>query len=447
MTVYGLTQTGFVPKSLSVVRADLDAAMRAAFGASLVLGDQTILGQIDGIMAERYAELWALAQAVYSSQDVDAATGAALDALCKLTGTFRPQATFSSVSEILTGTPASPVSHGTIVAAASTGVQFQTSIDATIASVSAWAPTTLYTAGNRVTNSSKVYQCITGGTSAGSGGPTGSSPDIPDGTVHWTFLGAGTGAVDVVMTSVLSGPVIAVAKDLTNINVTPVAGLLGAINLLDAVAGNNIATDQQLRLLRESELGGEGGSTGPAIEAAILKVDGVTACTVYENDSDVTDANGLPPHAIEALVQGGADADIAAALFGQVAAGIVTHGTTTVSVTDSQGVAHAISFSRPVEIDIYVDVTLTYDESAYPQDGDNEVKLAIIALAYPAGLDVRASRVNAGIYAVPGILDVEPLYIGTAPSPATSTTIVVNSRSIAVFDTSRITVRSSAATP
>jgi len=447
MLTYGLTSAGFVPKSLSVVRADLDAAMRSAFGASLVLGDKTVLGQIDGIMAERYAELWALAQAVYSSQDVDAATGQALDALCKLTGTLRPLATFSTVTAALTGTPGSSITHGTIVAAASTAVQFATQIDTTIAAVNAWLPTTLYAPGDRVKNNSKIYQCTIGGTSAGSGGPTGTGVTIGDGSVTWTFLGIGDGAVDAVMLAVVSGPVFVAARDLTNVNVAPVAGLLGAINLLDAVEGANTYTDQQLRILREQELGGEGGSTGPAIEAAVLKVSGVTTCTVYENDSDVTDANGVPPHAIECIVQGGADADIAAALFSQIAAGIVTHGTTTVSVTDSQGVVHTISFTRPTQILVYVSVTLTYDASAYPLDGDNEVKLAIATLVYPIALDVRASRLNAAVYTVPGILDVEPLYIGTAPSPASGATIPVGNRSVAVFDTSRITINSSADTP
>ena len=75
--------------------------------------------------------------------------------------------------------------------------------DADLSWVPAWAPTTAYAAGapfspgDIVTNDSgKFYTCITAGTSAGSGGPTGTGADITDGTAHWQYTrGAGTGGM------------------------------------------------------------------------------------------------------------------------------------------------------------------------------------------------------------------------------------------------------------
>jgi|GEM_PF-3834585 len=55
----------------------------------------------------------------------------------------------------------------------------------------AWAGSTAYTVGQRAVNSSKVYECITAGTSASSGGPTTTASDITDGTAHWKYVGAG----------------------------------------------------------------------------------------------------------------------------------------------------------------------------------------------------------------------------------------------------------------
>lgn len=55
----------------------------------------------------------------------------------------------------------------------------------------AWAATTAYVAGQLVWNdTNKIYWCKTGGTSAGSGGPTGSTEatDIADNTVTWRYL-------------------------------------------------------------------------------------------------------------------------------------------------------------------------------------------------------------------------------------------------------------------
>jgi len=53
---------------------------------------------------------------------------------------------------------------------------------------SAWQASTAYVIGDSVTNDSgKVYVCDTAGTSAGSGGPTGTGSNITDGTARWDF--------------------------------------------------------------------------------------------------------------------------------------------------------------------------------------------------------------------------------------------------------------------
>lgn len=59
--------------------------------------------------------------------------------------------------------------------------------------VARWLPNHAYTqASPKVTNSGNVYQCITAGTSASSGGPTTTSANITDGTAHWAFVQTGT---------------------------------------------------------------------------------------------------------------------------------------------------------------------------------------------------------------------------------------------------------------
>ena len=51
-----------------------------------------------------------------------------------------------------------------------------------------WAASTAYTVGQTVQNSGNVYTCVTAGTSATSGGPTGTGTGITDGTVVWNWL-------------------------------------------------------------------------------------------------------------------------------------------------------------------------------------------------------------------------------------------------------------------
>lgn len=54
-----------------------------------------------------------------------------------------------------------------------------------------WIATHAYAVGAEIVNDSlKRYQCITAGTSAASGGPTGTGANITDGTVHWKYAGA-----------------------------------------------------------------------------------------------------------------------------------------------------------------------------------------------------------------------------------------------------------------
>jgi len=53
-----------------------------------------------------------------------------------------------------------------------------------------WTANTVYALGAQVTNGSNVYTCTTAGTSAASGGPTGTGTGIADNTCVWSFFSA-----------------------------------------------------------------------------------------------------------------------------------------------------------------------------------------------------------------------------------------------------------------
>lgn len=457
MTItYGLTALGFVPKPQDVCRSEIGASLRAKRGASIDLTDGSLLGQMVGIFSEREASLWDLGQADYSALDPDATAGAALEAVCALTGTFRGAARKSVVIETLTGTPGTIVTGGAQINTVSTNAAFATAASATIATLAAWATGHAYVLGDRVTNSSRAYQCITAGTSAGSGGPTTTALDITDNTAHWYYLGEGTGAVDVLTKSVLADAIVAVSGDLTN-KQTPVGGWQSATNLFDATVGAPVQTDAQLRLTRLEELSASGNSPADAIRAALLVITGVFACTVFVNDTDVTDGNGQPPHSVQALVQGGDDTAIANVLSQNVAAGIKTYGTTTVSVDDSQGTPHDWKFTRPAAVPIWIDITLTYNpampaQGGYPADGDTQVIAALVNYgnSLSAGRDSVAAALGSKAFLVQGVLDVPRsgslggTLIKTSASPTADTTITITPFQIATYDTSHVTVHSSA---
>lgn len=461
MTVYGLTPEGLVIKSLTVLKEDLESDFRGAFGESVgsnpdrSIPAQTGMGQTIGIMSERFAELWEVAQAINSAMDPDKATDAAQDALCALTGTLREPEKFSTVTAVATGTPGTIIPIHKKAEVTGTLTEFYTLAQVTIAAVLPWFGAHDYLIGERVYNptddGNNVYQCIEAGTSAGSGGPNSggdSGSDITDGTVHWMYIGSGMGAVDVDMQATDPGPLAAVSGSLISIK-TPVSGWTRIWNILDATLGAFVESNAALRLRREDELQASVAAAAEAIRDNILKVDGVVSCTVFQNVTMITDGNGLPPKSVEVLVDGGDDDAVRTAVFLNVGAGIETYGSNVGTVTDSQGTVITIKFTRPTLKPVYLDITYTYDALLYPSTGNADVKAAIVAkgLGYGLGRDVTASAKSNDVFDVDGIIDVTSVKLSFAPSPTLSTTLAIGLREKATFDTGRITLHVSAATP
>lgn len=440
---YGVTPQGFNGKPLSACLAELEADLRDAFGAGINLAPQSPFAKIAGIVADREASLWELAEAVSSAFTTDGAAGVSLDLLMALTGARRLRATRSVAIAIAAGDAATVLSVGRVVSVAGTGARFATLAEATLEAADAWAGSTEYAAGDVVTNDGNVYLCTVAGESASSGGPTGDGDAISDGTATWRFVGEGDGYAEVALAAEDTGPVAAPAHTLTTIE-TPVSGWSGVVNALDAELGRDEETDAEARLRREELLGVSGTSVVDAIAARVRAVADVEAVRVFENPGDTADGDGLPPHSVEALVLGGGSDAIAQAIWTTKPGGIKAHGSTSGTATDAEGRAHTVAFTRPVEIPVYVAVTLTKGAD-YPDDGDARVKAAIVAygVARGIGADVVASQHLARVFSVPGVEDVTELFIGTSPAPDSSATIPVSDRQIAVFDTSRVTVSSS----
>lgn len=444
---YGLTTDGFVQKTLADLKAELESALQSAFGESIDLSPQSVFGQIVGVYADRLADLWALGGQIEAAFTPDGASGVALDELCAITGTVRLAATHSKVNLILVGTTATVIPADSAVTVDVTATRFVTSAAATLVAATAWASGTAYAYGDVRKNGSNVYVCTVAGTSAGSGGPTGTGLVIVDNTCTWRFIAAGTGYAIAAAIGEATGPKVAAAYSLNTI-ASPLSGWTGVTNTLDATLGSDLESDAALRTRREDEIRAAGKASVDSIRAALLAVSDVSSANVFENPSDTTDGTGLPPHAIECLVRGGLDAAVAASIFDEKAAGIATYGTTTVSVTDSQGFTHSVKFTRPTEIPIYVIYNLTVDLLTFPADGAAQVKAALVAFgnAQKVGKDAVDASILAQAFKVTGVLDGEAL-IGTAPAPTLTANIPVSTREIATFDTSRITVNISGGTP
>ena len=448
MPTYGLSVTGFLPKTTQIVRAEIEQVYYDTYGNSLNLTDDTPLGKEIGIQAERIAVLWELAEAAYNSGDPDKAGDAALDAVCALTGTVRDIASSSAATLTATGTAATVVTAGSLASVTGTAEDFATLANGTLVLLTAWAGTTAYVVDDRRSNGGNCYICTVAGTSAGSGGPTLEVAAETDNTVTWRFIGNGISAVDILASAVNTGAILGVSGDIITIG-TPISGWDSVQNLEDATPGADVEEDGPLRLRREDEIADAGAGTIDAVRAALLKVTGVTSVTNFWNNTNTTDADGVPPKAVECLIQGGASQDIWDALLANVGGGIETFGSTSGTATDSEANAHTMAYSLPTDIDIHVEMTLTYDVTKYPTDGDDQIKAAIVAfgLLQATGKDAVSGSIEAQAFTVLGVSEVSLTAIGLATSPTLETTIVITTRELAVHDTSRITINSSAATP
>jgi uncharacterized phage protein gp47/JayE len=442
----GLLPEGFVPDTFDNMVEEIEVELRGEWGPSIPLGDGTFIGHVIRILCERLQLLWEVGEISFSSLDVDANNGAPQRAIAAMTGTFETPAASSTVTETMCGDDGTSIAEGNVVSTSSTGKRFATSADVTLEQLDDWQPDTVYDEGDRVTNADRCYVCITAGTSDSSGGPTTTDDDITDNDAHWRYLGEGQAAADVVMASEETGEIVAVAGDLTSIE-TPVAGWNTARNLLDAELGRLAMTDEELRVLREAEVAQPGTGIPDAIRAALLFLTGVTNATVFYNNTDETDEDGLPPHSVECLVQGGDDQDIWDCLWVNVPIGIRTIGTEEGIALDAEGAEQPVNFSRPEEIDIYVIVDLIEYPITY--GGDDAVKAAIAAWgdAQKTGKNVVASGISAQAFSVAGVLDVTSVKIDDAPVPTVSTTIPISKRQLAVYDTSRIEVNATEGEP
>ena len=116
----------------------------------------------------------------------------------------------------------------------------------------------------------------------------------------------------------------------------------------------------------------------------------------------------------------------------------------TKTVVDSQGFDQTIKFSRPTEVDIYVEADITDDPSRYPTNGNQLVKDAILLYgsSLAVGDDVIVHPALESYLAdIPGITDVV-FRVGTAPAPTGDANITISPRELAAFDSARITVSS-----
>ncbi len=183
--------------------------------------------------------------------------------------------------------------------------------------------------------------------------------------------------------------------------VNNITGFTAVTNLLEPTYGRKRETDIELR---QSYIAKSALRSNTMIESIIAEllnnVEDVESASGYENDMDVTDERGLPPHSIEIIVEGGDNTAIAKAIFRRKAGGIQTHGSVVVNVPGEYGDTIPVRFNRPEYLYAWLKVQLEGDEAKIPVNYSSLTKQSLMedGAQMTAGTSLLTQLLNEGIY-------------------------------------------------
>ena len=376
---------GFQCDDLATILANLQSQMQTIFGTDIDLDPDTVDGQTLGIYAESKVDSDQLSQDVYNQFNPQTATGVGLSRLVELNGIRRIAGVASQVTIHCTGTTGTHIPIGSVVACTLNQEQFET---------------------------------------------------IQDGVID------STGSIDISALAANTGAVQAPAGTLTVI-VTPVFGWQTATNAQAALIGRDEETDEELRVRRAQSTATPAQSVPESLYGAIANIPEVVQVRLYENYEETTDPiTGLPPHSFSAVVQGGADQDIANAIWNRASIGPTQVGSTSVVVTDVQGFTHTIKFQRPTPVRIYMAI------SVHPLTGwgdqlltQMQTTIADWAVAnWLIGTTIIYSRIYEPINTLPNNFSVYSLTVDTNTPPTNKADISIAYASIATLNPNDIVI-------
>ena len=367
-----VTAEGISAPDYQTILDTLTSYFQQIYGSDAYLEPDSKDGQMVALVALAIHDANNTAISVYSCFSPATGYGAALTSNVKINGIARRGATNSTVDLVLTGTAGTSITNGTV----------------------------------KDTNN-VIWR-------------------LPSSVI----IGIG-GTLTVTATCSNSGAVAALAGTITTIN-TPTRGWASVTNPAAATVGAPAETDAELRIRQGQSVALPSLTPFEGVDGAIANVAGVTRHKLYENDTGATDSNGLPPHSISAIVDGGDVTDIAQTIRGNKGQGTATYGTTSVTVPDTYGNPHVISFSRSTDVPIFGHITLKAFTGYTSQIG---VQIQQAVADYINGLtigdDVLLSRIYspANLGVVSGgnarYYDIQELLIGKSAGSVAASNIII----------------------
>lgn len=246
----------------------------------------------------------------------------------------------------------------------------------------------------------------------------------------------GTGSISVTVTAQQPGAITAPIGWI-NVIYTAQYGWASFSNTAAAVPGAAVETDSQLRVRQANSVALPASSPLGAIYAAIGNIPGVTNWTVYENNTAVTDVNGVPSHTIDVIVQGGNLTQIAQTIQQTKSEGTGTYGGTSEVVYDAtSNIPITIKFDVLTLTLVYVSITI----KALPNFVSTTVPVIQAAVAaflnaLPIGKEVYYSQLypaaQLDAQGLGSTFYITSLTVGTAPSPVGTSNVPIAFNAVA----------------
>lgn len=474
---YGVTSSGFVRKRLDVIKKEYEDDIKGALGREIATDAKGVFGILIGILADRDAEQWELAEQVYYSQYPTSAEGVSLDNAIQYAGVRRKPDRKTLINATCWGADGTHIKTGSIIRKGSSPIRLFTaekgdyisSGNARYAKINVVDVTPGASYSITINGASFNYTANPGDTAAVIAEALRAAITDPE----WSATANGS-KVEIDRVDKTGGHIINISSNMdfveigSNIDfkcdeygpvnppigtvneiVSQTAGWTRVSNDLPAIAGQYAESDTLVRQSYSTRVNSQGRAMIEAIAGYLIEnVTGVISAVVYENETDSVDSDGRPPHSIEAVVDGGDDYDVAYGIWLTKAGGIVTFGNVQAQIIDSFGETHTIRFNRPVSKLVWLKVVLKKNpEEQFAADTPQRVQEIIYeeSKKLASGQDIILQRFYGPIYSETkgiGEITITAAISDTPPAPEdySSGIITVSTRERAAFDTSRIEV-------
>ena len=249
-----------------------------------------------------------------------------------------------------------------------------------------------------------------------------------------------SGQIVVTATAQDEGEITAQAGQISKI-ATPTRGWQTVTNAAAATVGAATETDSALRQRQAYSVALPSSTILEGTLGAVLSVEGVTKATIYENDTNTTDSNGIPAHSISVVAQGGDATEIATAIWLKKTPGCGTYGTTSEVITDSNGITTTINFYRPTVSTIEATVTIA-PEAGYVAATAQAIQQAVADYVngLAIGADVSIARTTAAAIMAGPAYDVSSVVMGKNGGAQSAANVVIPFNGLATCDPDDVTV-------